>query len=82
MIICWLGNSHLHSQLYLHEDDRTSYLQHTIGKLFLHTFCSCEHVLSSTSVEKSYDKCPPYHRARLRGYPLGLDQMVPKLDFS
>ena len=47
-------------QVYLHEDDRTSHLRHTIGKLFLHTFCSCEHLLSSTSVQKSYDKCPLY----------------------
>ena len=29
--------------------------------LFLCTFCSCEHLLSTTtSVEKSYDKCPPF----------------------
>ena len=60
MIIHWLGNSHLQCQLYLHKDDRTSYLQHTVGKLFLCTFCSCEHILSSTSVEKSNDKCLPY----------------------
>ena len=40
-------------QVYLHDDDRTSYLQHTIGKLFLHSFCSCEHLLSTTSVQKS-----------------------------
>ena len=44
------------SQVYLHEDDRTSYLRHTVGKLFLHTFCSCEHLLSSTSVQKCHDK--------------------------
>ena len=54
-----IANTNL-SQVYLHEDDRTSYLRHTVGKLFLHTFGSCEHLLSSTSVQKSYDKCPPY----------------------
>ena len=32
-----IANTNL-SKLYLHEDDRTSYLRHTIGKLFLRTF--------------------------------------------
>ena len=41
------------SQVYLQKDDRTSYLRHTVGKLFLCTVCSCEHLLSSTSVQKS-----------------------------
>ena len=60
MIVRWLGNSQPQSRLYLHEDNRTSYMRYTVGKLFSCSFRSCEQILSSTSVQKSCVKCLPY----------------------